>query len=198
MIPLFKKLRAIKFISTSLCATLLFMHFSCFGLDLTSMPSQWTTLNKIMVSRHDQTALKMKLTTQQIDSLILFLKTLHSHDLIELQKLQKVLPKTTLELLFAIQARGVDKGEAEKMAAYLQQVPKEYHIKNVAAFDENTSHIIGREWHEINYSGEGMTWEGQKAKYAPYNITSFKTLNNLKKFFPVESKLPYFNQVYQS
>ncbi len=100
------------------------------------------------------------------------------------------------ELLFAIQARGLDKQEAEKIAAYLQHVPKEYHIHKVAKFDENTSHIIGREWHEIDYSGEGMTWEGQKAKYKSYGITNFKSVTNLKKFFPVESQLAYFKQVY--
>lgn len=173
------------------------VNISCFGHDISAMPYQWSPLKKIIVLRHEQAESKMKLTTQQIDTLIDYLKTLDSRDLSRLQKLQKVLPKTTLELLFAIQSRGLDKSEAEKIAIYLKQVHNEYHIKNLAAFDENTSHIIGREWQDIDYSGEGMTWEGQKAKYAPYGITNFKTLDNLKKFFPVESKLPYFDQTYR-
>ena len=37
--------------------------------------------------------------------------------------------------------------------------------------------IIGREWHEIDYSGESMTWQKQKIKYAPYGISNFKTLS---------------------
>jgi hypothetical protein len=173
------------------------VNFNCFGHDISSMPYQWSPLKKIMVLRHEQVESKMKLTAQQIDTLIDYLKTLDSRDLSRLQKLQKVLPKTTLELLFAIQSRGLDKNEAEKMAIYLKQMHNEYHIKNITAFDENTSHIIGREWQDIDYSGEGLTWEGQKAKYASYGITNFKTLDNLKKFFPVESKLPYFDQTYR-
>ena len=53
---------------------------------------------------------------------------------------------------------------------YLQELIEYYNFQNVAAFDENTSHIIGRQWHEIDYSGEGMTWQGQKAKYARYGV----------------------------
>ena len=47
----------------------------------------------------------------------------------------------------------------------------------------NTSHIIGRNWWEINYSGENMTWQGQKTKYAPYGITDFKSVE-------LEDKVP--------
>jgi hypothetical protein len=179
-------------------AVLMLVQFECIGLETESMPRQWTALNKILVERLNQATSKMKLNTEQVDALVHYLKTLSAYDLIHLQKLQKILPKTTLELLFAIQSRGLEKHEAEKIAIYLQQVPKEYHIQKIAAFDENTSHIIGREWQEIDYSGEGMTWQGQKEKYKDYGITDFKTLDNLKKFFPVESQLPYFSQSYQN
>ena len=180
----------------SLFLILMLMTFQSLGFDPHSTPHQWTPLNKIMTSRLAQEPAKMKLTSEQVDSLIVFLKSFSARDLVQLQKLQKTLPKTTLELLFAIHARGVDKAEAEKMAAYLQLVPKQYQIHRLDTFDENTSHIIGREWHEIDYSGEGMTWEGQKEKYAAHDITNFKTLDNLKKFFPVESQLPYFKEIY--
>ncbi|KIJ88837.1 hypothetical protein [Rickettsia asembonensis] len=83
------------------------------------------------------------------------------------------------------------------MAKYLQELVGFYNFQNVAAFDENTSHIIGRQWHEIDYSGESMTWQGQKAKYARYDITDFKSVDCLKKFFKVESKLPYFTKIYK-
>lgn len=192
-----KNKRIYKILCASFFAILMIISFNSFGSDVSSIPYQWSPLKKIIVLRHEQAESKMKLTTQQVDSLIDYLKTLDSRDLSRLQKLQKVLPKTTLELLFAIQARGLDKNEADKMAVYLKQVPNEYHVKNLAAFDENTSHIIGREWHDIDYSDEGMTWEGQKEKYSSYGITNFKTLDNLKKFFPVESKLPYFDQTYR-
>lgn len=107
------------------------------------------------------------------------------------------LPKTTLELLMAVQSRMLPLSEAEKMAGYLEEIVGKFNFKNPRAFDENTSHIIGREWHEIDYAGENMTWQKQKLKYQVYNIDNFKTLENLTKFFPVESKLPYFKKIYR-
>jgi hypothetical protein len=56
---------------------------------------------------------------------------------------------------------------------------------------------MGRQWHEIDYSGEGMTWEKQKAFYAPYGIDHFKSLACLEEFFKVESQLPYFRKIYK-
>lgn len=183
-----------KSLSIRLILILLFLSFK--ALASTTLPHQWTPLNKILNARLEQTSPKMKLNESQIHSFVAFLNGFSARDLVRLQKLQKTMPKTTLELLIAMQSRELDKDEAQKMAAYLQQVPHDYHIKNLAAFDENTSHIIGREWHEIDYSGEGMTWEGQKAKYESYGITHFKSLENLKKFFPVESQLAYFKEAY--
>ncbi|MBS0286093.1 MAG: hypothetical protein JSR17_02280 [Proteobacteria bacterium] len=179
----------------TITALFMFMSSSAFSFDQ-NLPKEWQSLMPILVSRHDQPQPKMKLTTQQVTQLIAYLNTADAKDFSALQSLMKTLPKTTLELLFAIQSRGVPLHQAELMATYLQSVPAEYDIKNIAAFDENTSHIIGRDWHEIDYSNEGMTWQGQKAKYAPFGISNFKTVENLKKFFPVEAKLPYFKKVY--
>ncbi|MGD9591026.1 MAG: hypothetical protein AB7V32_00730 [Candidatus Berkiella sp.] len=158
--------------------------------------AQWHEVQSVITARENQAPLKMKLSKKQAKLLITYFNTLKPNEIIEIQVLQKTLPKTATELLHAIATRDLDKTEAQKMAAFLQKVPAQYHLKNVAVFDENTSHIIGREWHEIDYSGEGMTWQAQKAKYQPYGITSFKTLSNLQKFFPVESRLPYFYKVY--
>jgi hypothetical protein len=161
-----------------------------------TLPIEWLILNPIIHSRLEQPQPKMKLKQEQVEQLILYVKALKQKDVIEIHKLQMLLPKTTLELLFAVQSRGVAIQEAEKMAKYLNTVPQVYKIKNIAQFDENTSHIIGREWHDIDYSGEGMTWQGQKAMYAKYGITNFKTVTNLEKFFPVESRMPYFKKAY--
>lgn len=158
--------------------------------------AQWQEVKSVITDRENQTSLKMKLSKEKAKSLINYLNTLKPNELVELQALQKTLPKTSTELLFAIATRDLDKAEAEKMAAFMQKVPAQYQIQKMSYFDENTSHIIGREWHEIDYSGEGMTWQVQKAKYKPYGITNFKTLSNLEKFFQVESRLPYFYKVY--
>ncbi len=114
-----------------------------------------------------------------------------------LEALEKIAPKTTQQLRISIQSRNLPAEEAEKMAAYLVEVIRDFQIQNVGAFDLNTSHIIGREWHEIDYSGEGMTWQAQQKKYKPYGVVHFKSLKCLKSFFPVESKLPYFKKIYK-
>ena len=164
------------------------------GINL-SVPPCWDKFIPILQARYEQPQPKMKLTTDQLNNFVDFLVQLEQATP-ELLKLQNSLPKTTLELLRAIQSRGLSVNEAENMATYLYTIPERFLVKNIAAFDENTSHIIGRDWHEIDYHGEGMTWEKQQQKYAPYGITNFKTLDNLTKFFPIESNLPYFRKVY--
>lgn len=158
--------------------------------------SPWTELQTILNQRLHQKKSKMKLTQNDANSIrkFLFDLTVPTPKLLQL-KLQ--LPKTTLELLRAIHERNLPLKEAEEMAAYLSKFVQEQNFKNVKAFDENTSHIIGREWSEIDYSGEGMTWQGQRKKYAPYGITDFKSKENLVKFLRVESTLPYFKKIYR-
>lgn len=160
------------------------------------VPTSWSAFQPILVSRLTQTKPKMKLTVQQASSFANFLTTLKDPTP-ALTKLQLVLPKTTLELLMAVHARGVFLEEAEKIAVYLQNLMEKFQFQNPGPFDENTSHIIGRDWPEIDYTGEGMTWEKQREKYRPHGITSFKTLENVRKFFPVESRLPYFKKIYR-
>lgn len=184
-----------KLVTTSLIV--LFSNIAIANNETINMlvPSDWSKFGSILQARYTQLQPKMKLSKVQLDSFISFLANL-KQPTPELLKLQDILPKTTLELMRAIELRGVTVSAAEQMALYLQTVPAKFGIKNIAAFDENTSHIIGREWSEIDYGGEGMTWQKQQLKYKPYNITNFKTLDNLTRFFPVESELPYFRKVY--
>ncbi len=161
-----------------------------------SVPGAWLRLKPILLARVNQKTPKMKLSLEQATSFAHFLTQL-STPLPELQNLQQTLPKTTLELLRAIYERNLAAAEADKMAAYLSHLQNEFKFQNLGAFDENTSHIIGREWPEIDYSGEGMTWQKQQQKYLPYGITDFKSVAVLTKFFRVESTLPYFKKIYR-
>ena len=160
-----------------------------------NLSQQWDGLCASLQSRVESQETKMKLRESEAEAFENFTDKLSYHFLY-LPALQKLAPKTTIELLMAIYKRGLDKREADKMAKYLTERIDYFNFKNIAAFDNNTSHIIGREWHEIDYSGESMTWQKQKIKYAPYGISNFKSLACLEKFFPVESKLPYFNKIY--
>ena len=161
-----------------------------------TLPSKWHSLCGILEQRINQSAKKMKLRETTVTQLEDFLTTT-SLNLINLTELQAVLPKTTIELLMAIKFRNVSSDNAESVAKYLQLLTTSCNFANIQAFDNNTSHIIGRDWHEIDYAGEGMTWQKQQKKYAPYGITNFKTIDNIQKFFPVEAKLPYFIRIYK-
>jgi len=160
------------------------------------IPASWESLKPILLSRLNQNNLKMKLKPEQVEGLCHYLSYMDLPTP-ELIQLKTILPKTTVELLMSVYARGVKLEEAETMAQYLYFLTNAFQFENPSAFDENTSHIIGRDWHEIDYSGEGMTWKKQQALYKPYGIINFKSVEYLKKFFLVESKLPYFKKNYR-
>jgi hypothetical protein len=123
-----------------------------------------------------------------------------SEELPEMQKTREllvVMPKTTVELVRSVRERGVLRSEAERMAEYLSKLHGALEFQNPAPFDENCSHVIGREWHEIDYRGEGMTWENQKRIYARHGVVHFRDLENLERFFRVESKASYFQKLYR-
>lgn len=163
---------------------------------LISVPKTWSTLQPIVESRVTQKRLKMKLQLSEANGFIEFLKAVKTPTP-ELVNLQRILPKTTLELLMAVHKRGLALEEAEKMAHCLSTIIEQFNFKNIKPFDENTSHIIGREWHEIDYSGENMTWQKQQQKYKPYGIKNFKSAALLVKFFKIECQMPYFKKTYQ-
>ncbi|WP_299494252.1 hypothetical protein [uncultured Shewanella sp.] len=168
----------------------------CYHSLAIQLPAQWIQFDPILCTRLTQPQQKMKLTKNQVNHFVGFLWSVDI-PVPELFALSKVLPKTTLELLRSVELRGVSLSDAEDMAKYLVNVPELYSIHNIAFFDENTSHIIGRQWHEIDYSDEGLSWQQQQKTYAAYDITNFKSVANLKKFFQVESTLPYFKEAYQ-
>ncbi len=160
------------------------------------MPNQWKYLCPVIEERIHQSEAKMKLNENTAVKLEKYLIKNQYH-FKHLEILQHLLPRTTIELLMAVRFRGVSPVEAESIAQYLNIMVHTCQFKNTKDFDNNTSHIIGRDWKDIDYSGEGMTWKMQMAKYAPYHITNFKTLENVQKFFPIESRLPYFSKIYK-
>lgn len=161
-----------------------------------TLPSQWVELKTILNQRLTQKKAKMKLSENKVKVIQKFLSTLKTPTP-KLLQLKTILPKTTLELLIAIHERNLSIKEAESMADYLYHFVQQQKFKNIKPFDENTSHIIGRDWRDIDYSGEGMTWQGQRQKYLPHGVTRFKSKDNLIRFFKVESSLPYFKKIYR-
>ncbi|MCB9754301.1 MAG: hypothetical protein H6713_30535 [Myxococcales bacterium] len=70
-------------------------------------------------------------------------------------------------------------------------------LGNLAQLDENHSHVIGREWHEIDYTGERMTWQGQRDAWTPKGVLDFKRAIHIHRYFASASRLPYFTRVYR-
>jgi hypothetical protein len=177
--------------------TLIFISIKpCYARECKILDTEWSEFCIVLQKRTAQTQAKMKLSEAEATEFEKFLLT-SKLVFTNCQELKNYLPKTTLELMRAVAFRDVDIKDAEVIAKYLKNMVVNFNFQNIGAFDENTSHIIGRDWHEIDYSGEGMTWEKQKEKYKKYAITNFKTIENIKLFFPVESKLPYFKKIYR-
>ena len=115
----------------------------------------------------------------------------------EAQELLESTPKTSIELVRSVRERGVPRDEAERMAAYLLLARTALAMDNPNPFDENCSHVVGREWQDIDYRDEGMTWQKQQAIYQPKGVAHFKDVANLRQFFQIESRAPYFQKLYR-
>jgi hypothetical protein len=115
----------------------------------------------------------------------------------EARELTHAMPKTVVELVRSTYERGVSTREAESMARYFSHLLDHLKPQNLSALDENCSHVVGRDWHEIDYSGEPLTWEKQKRIYTPKGVPHFKDAATLERFFRVESQAPYFNKLYR-
>ncbi|MEW6749174.1 MAG: hypothetical protein AB1295_05700 [Candidatus Micrarchaeota archaeon] len=116
--------------------------------------------------------------------------------------LLKEMPRTAIELIRGVNERGVMKEDAEQMAYYLIRFLKSMRMKNLSTFDECISHMIGREWHQIDYSGEGMTWQGQRKMYnrkSPERMDWVKDIKKavyLHRFFEIEHRMRYFRKLF--
>lgn len=113
------------------------------------------------------------------------------------RQLLELMPKATIELVRSVRERGVPRDEAERMAEFLLQARAALAMDNPTPFDENCSHVVGREWQDIDYRDEGMTWQKQQAIYVPKGVASFKDAANLRQFLRIESKAPYFQKLYR-
>lgn len=138
---------------------------------------------------------KMKLAPR--DALAAALGLLALADRSPIAKLEDVMPRSTVELARATRQRGLPSSEAERIAAYLAEVVRALDFQRLDAFDENHSHVTGREWQDIDYSGEPMTWQSQRAYWAPRGVPHFKTRDAIHAYFTGAERLPHWQQVYR-
>jgi hypothetical protein len=111
--------------------------------------------------------------------------------------LHDVMPRSTVELARAVAERGVPRAEAERIAEYLVGFCAALDFERLAVFDENHSHVTGREWHEIDYTGEGTTWQRQQAYWEPRGVISFERREYIHAYFVGAEPLPHWKKVYR-
>jgi hypothetical protein len=113
------------------------------------------------------------------------------------RELHAVMPRSTVELARAVRERGVSVDEAEAIARYLLRVVQALSFERLGTFDENHSHVIGRDWPDIDYTGEGMTWQSQRADWEPKGVISFKRAAFIHAYFAGAERLPHWKRVYR-
>lgn len=150
---------------------------------------------EVIAKRSAQRERKMRLSADE--ALAAATALLDVADREAFRSLVAVMPRSTVELARAVHERGVPVEEAETIARYLADVAATLAFERLHVFDENHSHVTGREWHEIDYSGEGMTWQGQRDYWTPHGVRSFETAADIHAYFVGAEKLPHWKKVYR-
>lgn len=148
-------------------------------------------LADIVAERVSQKRRKMKLTEDEAK--------LVAQELIEelpslprTRELLALMPKASIELVRSTRERGVARAEAERIASYLLEVRSQLAMDNPGPFDENCSHVVGREWQDIDYRDEGMTWQRQQSIYGPRAFPISKPQPAFASFSESRAKLRTF------
>jgi len=150
----------------------------------------------VLAARVAQRGAKMKLAPSQArDAALALARRLPSSP--SLRALHDVMPQSLVELVRAVEERSLPVGDAEAIAAYLVRLTSTLRLGNLAHFDANHSHVIGRHWHEIDYTGEGTTWQARRKHWARFGVADFRTATHVHRYFVAESKLGYFKRIYR-
>jgi len=150
----------------------------------------------VIARRVAQTKPKMRLTeTEAIVAAAAVLSLVPDSE--PLSALHLVMPRSTVELCRAVRERGVPAADAEAIARYLSRMVAVMQFRKLATFDENHSHVTGRDWEQIDYRGEGMTWQTQKDYWAPRGVPSFKRAAYVHAYFSGAARMKHFARVYR-
>lgn len=162
---------------------------------LVALRGRDAALAAVIEKRVAQSSPKMKLVPAQGESVAA--AVLAVLDRAPVQALAGVMPRSTVELARAVAERGMSLDELDAIARYLARVVATIQPQRLATFDDNHSHVTGRDWHEIDYSGESMTWEGQRDAWVPAGVTSFKRAEFIHAYFVGAEKLSHWKRVYR-
>jgi hypothetical protein len=149
----------------------------------------------VIAKRVAQRERKMKLSND--DALVAAHSVLELAERPAFRALATVMPRSTVELARAVRERGVPVDEADRIASYLARVAQTLAFERLHVFDDNHSHVTGRDWPDIDYSGEGMTWQSQRGYWTPRGVVSFKRAAYIHAYFVGAEKLPHWKRVYR-
>jgi len=150
---------------------------------------------KVLTSRVDQLEKKHKLTKEQAtEAAVAMVKLLPK--MANTTQLLERLPRCTVELVRAVDERGVPMAEAERIAEFHLTYTKAAGLSRLDLFDEAHSHIIGRDFSQIDYTGEGTTWQQRQASWAKVGVENFKTASSICRYFRAESKMGYHKRLF--
>lgn len=151
---------------------------------------------KLLRSRVKQRSPKMKLGKREATKMAGYLLA----DLPQMPNttlLHYEMPRSTIELVRAVHERGVSKQDAEGISAYLLRFIDSMDFGNLKQLDINHSHVIGREWEQIDYSGERLDPQRQKRRGQRMGVKNFKEARYIHAYFKHASKMGYFKKVYR-
>ncbi len=107
-----------------------------------------------------------------------------------------VMPKTCVELVRGVNERGVQAQDAESIADYLARMIDSMRLARVGTFDECCSHVLGRRWSQVDYSGESLDPRKQERFYSSRGVPDLLTAVHVRRYFAVESEMPYFKWIF--
>ena len=161
-----------------------------------SAPLDLTALVAILRQRTEKRGPKMRLSQNQARDAESYVRELVV-SIEPLKTLTQVMPHSAIELSRAVFERGVTHRDASEIATYLLAFTRALQFQNLAQLDINHSHVIGREWPDIDYSGESMTWRSQKAYWQPRGVVDFKKAQHIHAYFRHAYHLPHFARIYK-
>lgn len=153
------------------------------------------TLAEIIDRRTQQTSPKMRLTREEAERAMAAVRAVQSRPAVE--ALARVMPRSTVELARAVAERGVPVEELDRIASYLVRVVETIQPERLSTFDDNHSHVTGRDWPDIDYTGENMTWQGQRDAWVPKGVVNFKRAEYIHAYFIGAEKLAHWARVYR-
>lgn len=150
---------------------------------------------EVIEQRVNQKKPKMRLTPDQGMAAATALLDLAAEPAV--RELHAVMPRSTVELARAVRERDLPRADAVEIAAYLARVVAALDFQRLDTFDDNHSHVTGREWHQIDYGGEDMTWQAQQAHWSPRGVESFRKAAFIHAYFVGAEPMRHWARVYR-